>query len=258
MNSKKPSSDSALSRRFRFFAPAVPSAPGEQCVLDEVESRHALKVLRLSEGDAIEIFDGRGSVAHAEVAGSEGKRLRARITDHHHQARPEGACLRCALPKGAKVDWILQKGVELGAREIIFIEAERSIARLPDQEDMDARLRRWRDIAVSAAKQCGAVWLPVLGAVESLAESLRRDTGKILWAADDRPGAVPMRERVRGVNAPASPCIYIGPEGGWSSDEATLFEPAGAQFISLGPRILRAETAALHILSAWLYEKTGT
>lgn len=165
--------------------------------------------------------------------------------------RPDGVRLRLALVKGAKQDWVIEKAVELGAREIVWFESEHGVARLPGGRDVARRLERWREQSIAAAKQCGADWLPDIRIAEGLDAALRADGDGPIWFADWSPDARAIWDVFR--SAPAQmPSVYIGPEGGWSDAERRQFLAAGACAAHLGPLVLRAETAAEFVLAAWM------
>ena len=241
--------DPATRRYPRFFAPDL-RRDLPMVTLSESESRHALQVLRLEAGAEVELFNGVGGSAHGALA-SAGKRTCAvTVREYRESPPPDGVRLRLALAKGATQDWVVEKAVELGAREIVWFESEHSVARMPGGRDAARRLERWREQSIAAAKQCGADWLPDIRAVEGLAGALKADAGGPAWVADWSPDARAIGEIFRSASVRA-PAVYVGPEGGWSGAERGQFQRAGVHPAHLGPLVLRAETAAEFVLAAW-------
>jgi 16S rRNA (uracil1498-N3)-methyltransferase len=200
------------------------------------EARHYLaEVLRLAPGARIEVFDGRGGRYDARIEeGFESVRLGPR---RESSATVEIALL-VALAKGEKMDLVVQKATELGAARIVPFAAERSVVRLEPGKGA-ARAERWRRIAEEAARQCGRDDVPEVPHPASLGEALGGvSPGTRLFAF--HPGGA----RLAGAPA-ASLAAVVGPEGGLSEAELLACDAAGAVRASLGPRTLRAETAAI-------------
>jgi 16S rRNA (uracil1498-N3)-methyltransferase len=204
------------------------------------EARHHLRdVLRLAPGAAVEVFDGVGGRYAAVVEeGFEAVRVGPR-----EDAAPAGTAiwLLFALAKGEKVDFVVQKATELGAARIIPFAAARSVVRL-ESEKAEERARRWRRIAEEAARQCGRADVPEVTPPAPLAAAL----------ATLPPGFAPLVFHPCGAPLAALPpavaagyAAVVGPEGGLTDEEVLACERAGGRRVSLGPRILRAETAAL-------------
>lgn len=221
----------------RVFLPPDQVGAGHAALTPE--ARHYLRdVLRLPPGAEVELFDGQGGAYPAAVeAGYEGLRLGAR-----REARPGLALwLLVALAKGEKMDLVVQKATELGAARVVPFAAERSVVRL-EPEKGEARALRWRRIAAEAARQCGRADVPEVSAPCALPAALAA-----LPAGMERfafhPGGEPLP--ARGEAAAAGAAAVVGPEGGLSAAEVEACEAAGARRVSLGPRILRAETAAV-------------
>jgi 16S rRNA (uracil1498-N3)-methyltransferase len=202
------------------------------------EAVHYLRdVLRLEAGTELELFDGQGGAYPALLEeGLAGLRLGPR-----REARPAlSLWLLAALAKGEKMDLVVQKATELGATRILSFEAERSVVRL-DPGRVPARLARWRRIAEEAARQCGRADVPEVSVWPDLPAALAQVPEGFTRLAF-HPGGEPLsRERGGGLGVAA----VIGPEGGFTPDEVLACESAGVRTVSLGPRILRAETAAL-------------
>jgi 16S rRNA (uracil1498-N3)-methyltransferase len=209
---------------------------GERGVLGPEARRYLEAVLRLAPGARLEVFDGRGGRYDARIeAGFGALRLGPR-----EEARGEAVeiALVAALAKGEKMDLVVQKATELGVARILPFAAERSVVRL-DPAKGEERAARWRRIAEEAARQCGRSDVPELrppatlpGALDALAPGTR--------AFVFHPGGGPLA-----APGPAPLAAVVGPEGGLTDGEVRACEAAGAVRASLGPRTLRAETAAI-------------
>ncbi|HSD20891.1 MAG TPA: 16S rRNA (uracil(1498)-N(3))-methyltransferase [Anaeromyxobacter sp.] len=214
---------------------------GERALLTP-EARHYLRdVLRLGPGAEVEVFDGRGSAFSARVdAAFEALLLGAPRAGAGAAARAE-VWLLAALAKGEKMDLVVQKATELGAAGIAPFAAERSVVRLePDKGE--ERARRWRRIAEEASRQCGRADVPLVRAPAPLAAALGALPPGAL-ALVFHPGGAPVLA-LEPVASGAYAAI-VGPEGGLTEAERAVCATAGAREAALGPRVLRAETAAI-------------
>jgi 16S rRNA (uracil1498-N3)-methyltransferase len=205
--------------------------------LAPAERHYLAGVLRLAPGSAVEVFDGAGHVWDGEFTGSE-IRLGAR-----REAPPPAApvWVAFALPRGEKADWVVQKATEVGVARLAAWPAERSVVRL-DRERAGARVERWRRIAAEAARQCGRAGVPEVAAAGSLREALAAPAGfdrLVLAAGAVAPLGAALRRDAAGWLA------VVGPEGGLAEGELAACLDAGCTPASLGPRVLRAETAAI-------------
>lgn len=245
--------DGCLSRC--FADPARWRGSGE-ILLDPEESRHLCRVLQARPGDAVEVFDGTGrrATARVESVGAE-SRLRVDAVTVDPPASRE-LRLVVGLPRGMKLDWLLQKSVELGLSRLTLFGADRSVARLDDRTAA-RRAERWARIARDAAKQSGGGRLPVLAWRRSLGAVLDDPPApaeiRLACSLSAPPGSLPGSFR-RGLREGRRTwTFFIGPEGDFSPAERDALRRAGAVEISLGPRILRVETAAVVALSAAWY-----
>lgn len=206
------------------------------------EAAHALRSRRLSAGDEVILFDGAGSEAAGRISAVARSHLDVAFENVIRRPRPVPALtLAVALPKGPRQDFLIEKCAELGTAAIVPLITERSIGSASEH-----KRGRWRQIAIEAAKQSGQAWIPEFPAPETLAEAMRRVPAHELAvvAATEQPCAPFALE---GTTRPASILAFIGPEGGWTQDELKMLMAADCQQVSLGPNILRIETAAVAI-----------
>jgi 16S rRNA (uracil1498-N3)-methyltransferase len=225
------------------------------------EAHHAANVLRMEAGDKLVLFNGRGRELTAEIANVADDRIQLRKL---HEA--ETAPVRCrivlgqAIPKGKNMDLIVQKAVEIGAAEIAPIVSDRTVVQL-DPEAGAQKQAKWQQIAIEAAKQCGQNWLPRVEAPRKLAEFFSasdqpfdlRLIGSLQSDAQHLKKILATYSNERG-NRPRSVLMLVGPEGDFTPAELALARCNGCQPITLGPIILRVETAAIYCLSVLSYE----
>ena len=219
------------------------------------DAHHLMRVLRCKIGDTLTVADAQRQAAEAEIVGCTARSVQLRLVRKlaADAEPPVRVALAQCLLKADKMDWIVQKAVELGADRIYPVASENCVVRY-DAEKCAARRLKWQKIAMEAAKQCGRDAVPVVEAVRPLVALLEdtRDARQLFCY--EREDALGLKAALRDEDA-ASYLLLIGPEGGFSPQEAALCQRFGAAAVSLGPRILRAETAALAALSAVLYEK---
>ncbi len=222
--------------------------PGAQVELPEEATHHALKVLRMKAGDPLILFDGMGGEWHAEIVGAG---RTAHVAVHDFLARecesPLSVTLVQALPSGDKMDWVVEKCVELGITSIQPVAAKRCVIRL-SAERMARRVMHWNQIARAACEQCGRNRLPEVAPVIDLPQYLALAKGqnalRLLLAPE---AGTALRELAK----PSCPVILmVGPEGGWESGEMQAAQAADFQVLQLGPRVLRTETAGMSALAA--------
>jgi len=233
----------------RFYVDA-PLRPGGSCVLPEDAAHHAVHVMRLQAGDEITLFNGRGGEYAGRIASIEKLRIAADVLGHHAVEREASVrtTLVQATSSGERMDFTVRKAVELGVAEIQPVLAARSVAR-PKGERADARRAHWQKIAVSACEQCGRNRIPAVHPLIADAAAYRAPAGdaarKILLS--------PQAE-LRFSSACAQPAeafiLAAGPEAGFSAEEEAAFVYSGFVPATLGPRVLRTETAALAALAA--------
>ena len=224
--------------------------------LNEAESRHASEVLRLREGDLVRVFNGGGEEIQARIS-QQNRRGSLLVAESHHRtpAPAVSLLLAQAVPKGKNMDVVLQKTTELGATGILPILTERTVVRLDAAEAADKQ-QKWQRIVIEACKQCGRNYLPVVHLPQTLAAFLTNlPEAELRVIAALTPGAKPLHEVLDdGAVRPRSAVALIGPEGDFTPAEVAAAVNAGFSPVSLGPIILRAETAALYTLSVLGYE----
>jgi len=238
----------------RFHLPSG-ECQQETLILRDPEARHALQVLRLRPGDPVEVLDGEGTRLHCEVRRAARHAVDLGVTQREFVAPlPYRVTLVQALPKGKTFDTIVQKATELGAWRVVPLVSERVVSR-PDDAQAPAKVEHWQRIAIESIKQCGSPWLPKIEPPLSLSEFLARkdpfDLALIASLLGDRqhPRARFEAFRARHGRSPKSICIWIGPEGDFSPEEYRTIQDAGALPITLGPWVLRADTAAICCLA---------
>jgi 16S rRNA (uracil1498-N3)-methyltransferase len=221
---------------------------GATLLLDGDAAHHVRQVLRLGPGATLRVFDGSGAEHHARLCEVQRQRVTVEI-GVPCDARPESplaVTLAQGVPRGERMDFILQKAVELGVTAVQPLWMERSQGRVKGDR-LERRMRHWRKVMVSACEQCGRGVLPVLA--DPLALPAWLDTGRM---ARTRLVLVPGAPRtLRDIAPPAGELLLlVGPEGGIGDGELAQTGQAGFALLSLGPRILRTETAALAALAS--------
>jgi len=222
--------------------------------LGSEDSHHCADVLRLQVGDRVTLFDGAGSVADAVL--TEVHRKHCRVTIGERTITPPLNCaitLAQAVPKGKNMDLILQKAVELGVSTIVPLLTRRTVVRL-DEEDGSRKQERWQQIALEACKQCGRNQVPLVTHPCSLEEFLKQPHQGPLLLASLQPGALSIKEALAKAPHHQAVTVLVGPEGDFTPEESATALTAGAIPVTLGPMILRAETAALYSLSVLGHE----
>lgn len=246
----------------RFHIPP-PAWNPDALFLTGAEAHHCRNVLRLAPGDKLVLFNGRGREITAEITSIEARDVILRKL--HESSTPPLRCritLGQAIPKGKNMDLIVQKAVEIGAAEVVPIISDRTIVRL-DEKEAAQKQAKWKTIAIEAAKQSGQNWLPEVQTPRALGPfftqhapfdlqlvgSLQSDALHLKQILADYTTAHQRR--------PASVLMLIGPEGDFTPAELNLARSHACRPITLGPIILRVETAAIYCLSVLSYELLG-
>lgn len=224
---------------------------GAEVVLPPDESHHALKVMRVKPPDVITITDGRGVVARAAAARVDGERLAVEIleSERRRPVKPEIVVYQGA-PKGSKADDVIERLAELGITETALFSSTRTVVRW-DDERITRLEDRWRNIARSAAKQSRNPFVMTIGGTLSWESFLSRVRDESFAIALWERASLPLRAALPG--SADRIALVVGPEGGLERSEAEALADAGAQLVSLGPRILRTESAAFVAAAALQY-----
>jgi 16S rRNA (uracil1498-N3)-methyltransferase len=230
----------------RFYC-SEPLHAGAALALPEACSHH-IHVLRLQPGDAVQLFDGRGDEGQwsADIVAVEKKRVTVQVREFEPLARelPYAITIAQALPEAAKMDWIVEKAIELGAQGIAPLAAQRCVVRLSG-ERAEKRHAHWARIVEAATEQCGRARLAHLAPLQDFHKALAPDGRKVLLT----PRATATLADWARAQKPHDLTLLIGPEGGYTPQEEDAAIAAGAVPLGLGARVLRTETAALAALA---------
>lgn len=231
----------------RFYAP-IEQFQIETVSLGAEETKHLRDVLRLKETDKAQVFDGAGREFLCEIIRIEKKQTHLKIHREVTPAAPESSLdltLAVALLKGEKFDLVVQKAVELGVTTLFPLNTKRAEVRLKETRN---RLERWRKIALEAAKQSGRAKLMTIGEPVDFLKFIEAANGtRVLFA--ERGGA-----KFSDIKKSEKMAAVVGAEGGWEPEEIEAARGKGFQIVTLGGRILRAETAAISVASILQYQ----
>ena len=221
-------------------------AVGAQVCLSAEEAAHAFKVLRLRAGEEVELTDGEGRLYSAELTEVTREQVSAKVTEElDSKESPVRITLYQGYPKADKLELIVQKLTELGAFRVVPVVMERSVAK-PDPKDKAKRKERLQRIAQEAAKQCGRGMIPEIEEAISWKQALMMiEAHELVVMPWEDARDTKLKDVYADRSEAADIAIIIGPEGGISEAEADEAKAAGAVCVTLGPRILRTETAAL-------------
>jgi len=238
----------------RFFV--LPECIGEYKVsFDEEDSHHIKNVLRLNEGDVIEVCNGLGNLFEVKITSNERNRVCGRILKKVECKKGDDlrVTLFQAILKGSKMDFVIQKATEIGVVRIVPVFTERTVVDLQNGKDKK-RLLRWKKITMEASKQSKRVTVPKIDDPMDLVElpKVLSDFDRILifWEDEKERGIRDVLDSLKCSNV----AIIIGPEGGFSEREVNLVKGVGGKTVTLGDNILRAETAGLVASAIVLYE----
>lgn len=237
----------------RFFIDAPLS---EHMAITNADARHIASVLRLAAGTTILVSGQDGKSGKAEIIAASPEAIRLRLIEFLEDTTepPIAIWLAQSLVKGEKMDFIIQKAVELGVYGIIPLATAHSVVRYDAAKQVD-KVTRWQKIAREAAKQCGRNYIPQVFPVTDLAQVVRNNeftsANKIMLYEG---------QAAQGIKQALTECssqayvLFIGPEGGFSAAEVDLCQKHSIRIVTMGPRIMRTETATLAALTAVMYE----
>ena len=233
-----------------------PLAVGSQCQLDDNAANHVGRVLRMQAGQALLLFNGDGQDYRATLTEAGKKHVQVAVTEAAENETESSlrVVLAQTLSKGDRMDYAVQKAVEMGVSEIVPLTTERCDVKLKGDRE-DKRLRHWQQVAISAAEQCGRARVPDIQPVMTVQQWLEHaracDLRLVLHHRTERS--------LNTLEKPSSIALMIGPEGGLTAEEIALAEDNGFLPVALGPRVLRTETApvAAIALCQWLWGDIG-
>lgn len=234
----------------RFFAGRDAFADGKVYIRGG-DVAHITKVLRLKSGDSVTVCDGAGMdyICSVESADKDTVTLNIEESFKCDTESETSITLYQGIPKSDKMDFIIQKCVELGVKKIVPVETARIVAKVKDE---DKKISRWQRIAEEAAKQCGRGIIPEIGRVCTFKEAIGASHSLRLMPYEcERDGF--LSDTLKSVSKGADIGIYIGPEGGFDKAEADMAVDSGVVTVTLGRRILRCETAGLATVVAVMY-----
>jgi 16S rRNA (uracil1498-N3)-methyltransferase len=220
--------------------------------------RYVKSVLRMKKGERLMLFDGTGCECEAVIHQIATDKIAVEVIKRHSPpVRGIFITLMQSLPKANKMDFIVQKATELGADRIVSFQSARSVPRLSPEKPL-TKVTRWQSIAVEAARQCGRADIPGIDGImsfeEALSQPVHETLNMIFWEEETRRGVreVLCDRRYDGIKGIS---VIVGPEGGFTKEEAARAGEKGFVSVSLGRQVLKVETAALTILSIVQYEK---
>jgi 16S rRNA (uracil1498-N3)-methyltransferase len=218
--------------------------------LTDREAYHGAQVLRLQVGDEVTVLDGAGTQLVCAVKGVRRQSIELSVRSREKVPRPGfELTLFQAIVKGKTMETIVEKATELGASRVVPLITERVVSQL-DAERSDSKQAKWQLIAVESIKQCGSPWLPQIDAPQRLNDVLKVSGRFDLAFVASLRGGPHVRQWVQALKTrPSSGCVWIGPEGDFTDAELDAIEASGAKPITLGPLVLRADTAAIASLA---------
>lgn len=242
----------------RIFLPPEAFGPGGMITIGGGARRHLVRVLRLKPGDTFIAVNGEGGEFTARLVAVEAQVARAEVVAARPGAAepPVAVTLLLGLPKGEKTALVIQKATELGVARLMPVATQRSVVRL-DGAGSEERRRRWQAIVAAAVAQSGRSRVPLVEGVRPLEEALAALAPQaallVPWEGERETS---LRAALAGLRQGGvhEVTVAVGPEGGWAPEEVVLFRRYGGLTVSLGPRVLRCETAALAALAIILYE----
>jgi 16S rRNA (uracil1498-N3)-methyltransferase len=242
----------------RFYVPEEKiDLARNEAVIDGKEAHHVLDVMRLKDADKVVVFDGTGKEYTGFIKNVD---LRARKvtveiikTEIPSGEKTSEVILAQAMPKKGKMDYIIEKATELGVRRIIPLVTERTIVR-PDDSGGEKKVSRWRRLALEAAKQCGRADVPEVDEITPYRDIIKTvDRYDLALVAYLSGKTSPMKKALEGFRS-GKLIVFIGPEGDFTPEEASLADTENCRHVSLGWRVLKSDTAGLFVLSVLCHE----
>lgn len=239
-----------------YFFTDPSQVQGDKIEIEGTDVNHIKNVLRMKIGEKVQISDQSGKNYSCELEAFEAEKVRFQILEERESENelPSRIYLFQGLPKSDKMEWIVQKAVELGVYEVIPVATHRAVVKL-DEKKAVKKIARWNAIAEGAAKQSGRDVIPCVKEVMSLENALSyaASLDLILMPYEDAEGMEKTRRVIGQIKPGQSIGIFIGPEGGFEETEVQKAQKSGAVPVTLGKRILRTETAGLTVLSILMY-----
>lgn len=239
----------------RFFVGENQIADNKITIVGQ-DVKHIKNVLRMAVGQNVDICDDKGRKYACEIENIAKEEITVKILSCNEQGNEPGipVTILQGVPKGEKMELIIQKNVELGITKIVPVIMERCVVKFQNQQDKEKKAARWNKIAMEAAKQCGRSIIPKVLVPENLSKVIAElPQDALLITASENEKTVSLKEILQ-KEKPREIYFIIGPEGGIASSEEECLKNAGFNSVSLGPRILRTETAGFALLSAIRYE----
>ena len=244
----------------KFFVPSH-YIFGDYALIRGQEALHIYKVLRLKPGEKIRIFDGNGSEYHCEIRKTKKDLVEVIILNKllGNPEPPVNTTLFQCIPKGNKMDFIVQKATELGITTIVPVISSRVVVKLDDMKRVTNRIERWEKIALEACKQSDRSYIPRINKILLLKDCIKTEMALnsqlqlVLWEEEKKAYFKNILKRCVNDNI-YNVSFYVGPEGGFTTEEVDLLKKSGNITVSMGPRFLRTETATISFLSIIMYE----
>jgi len=244
--------------KHRFYIPAS-GWNLENLVLTDEEAHHCADVMRYGVADRIIVFNGEGTESEAEITSvTKGEISLKSLMASQTERPPASLTLGQAIPKGKNMDLIIQKATELGASRIVPLLSERTVVQI-ERADLEKKQQKWQRVAIEACKQCGQNWLPTVETPTSVEQFVKKTGDRFRIVAAISPDSRSLKSILaewdeENDERPDAATLMIGPEGDFTPAEVSTALSGGFAPLSLGPIILRSETAAIYALSVTGYE----
>lgn len=242
-----------------LFFISSPKISNETVKLSEAESHHLMHVLRKKTGDSITLMDGHGLIICGKIFSIDQKEIEIKIIEtKKNDKKPPFLILYQALLKNPRMDWLVEKMVELGVSAFVPFIPERAVIKIESEKDKINKVQRWERIAIAALKQSGRTNIPQIGPILTFEEVIQKQENQTIKIVFDLSKDHPfekLTDLIRLKNESSTYSILIGPEGGFSSSEIKSALEGGFHLVSLGKQTLRAETAAIKVLSVFNFLK---